>query len=182
VTSWLHRATPSAPPAPPATLVAATVDFPSGVEPPRRDWFAAGTEPGPLTRALAAGTARIAAPVDGTIVALDPDIPPDRQRVALEATAAAPGLRWRVDDVDLGAAHGLTLWAPHAGTHTVALVDAADRVVDAATLEVRGGTRSAARASATSGAAPSAAGTRHGAVHFSGPQRPFGGGPQHVSR
>ncbi len=95
-----------------------------------------GTEPG--ARALAAGVARLVAPVDGTIVALDPDIPEDRQRVPLELAGAAPGLRWRIDDADFGPAAGLTLWQPVGGTHTVALVDADARVVDTATLEVRG--------------------------------------------
>jgi penicillin-binding protein 1C len=138
VMSWLHRATPSTAPAAPPALVAATVAFPGDVEPPRREWFVPGTEPDATVRRLATGAVRIAAPVDGTVVALDPDIPHDRQRVALEATSAAPDLRWRVDDVDLGAVGGLTLWAPVAGTHTVALVDGRTRVLDTATLEVRG--------------------------------------------
>ena len=42
---------------------------------------------------------RIATPVSGTIVALDPDIPPMRQRLQFAATAHPPGmaLRWRLD-------------------------------------------------------------------------------------
>ncbi|MEO6029483.1 MAG: penicillin-binding protein 1C [Candidatus Binatia bacterium] len=141
VMSYLHRATPSTAPLPPAELVAARVTFPSEVEPARQDWFVRGTEP--AARALAAGMVRIIAPVDGTIVALDPDIPEDRQRVPLELAGTAPGLRWRIDDADLGPAAGLTLWEPIGGTHTVALVDADARVVDTATLEVRGGRRRA---------------------------------------
>lgn len=136
VMTWLHRATPSAAPLPPAELVAATVEFPDGIEPGRRDWFARGTEPG--ARRLAAGAPRIVAPVDGTIIALDPDIPGDRQRVPLEAAGEAPGVRWRVDDVDLGPAHGLTLWAPTSGTHVVRLVGADALPLAAATIEVRG--------------------------------------------
>ncbi len=139
VMSFLHRAAPSAAPAPPAELVAAEVDFPDGVEPPRTEWFVRGTEPG--TRRLATGDPRIVAPVDGTIVALDPDIPPDYQRVPLEVAGAAPGIRWRVDDADLGPAAGLTLWNPTRGTHTIALVDEARRDVAVATVEVRGGRR-----------------------------------------
>ncbi len=136
VMNWLHRETPSAPPPPPIELAAATVSFPGGVEPARADWFQPGTEPS--VRRLADGTPRIVAPVDGTIVALDPDIPHDRQRVPLEVAGGVPGVRWRVDDTDLGPADGLTLWEPTGGTHIVALVDAQLRVLAAATVEVRG--------------------------------------------
>ncbi len=151
VMSYLHRATPSTAPPPPAALVAARVAFPDEVEPARQDWFVRGTEPAGATAlaggvaALAAGMVRIVAPVDGTIVALDPDIPEDRQRVPLELAGTVPGLRWRIDDADLGPAAGLTLWEPIGGTHTVALVDADARVVDTATLEVRGGVRRRSR-------------------------------------
>jgi penicillin-binding protein 1C len=137
--SWLHRATPSTAPAPPPELVAASVDFPNDVEPARTEWFAPGTEPG--ARRLTTGEPRIVAPVDGTIMALDPDIPPDRQRVPLEVASTVPGLRWRVDDVDLGPATGLTLWKPTAGRHTIALADGQRRDVAVASVEVRGGSR-----------------------------------------
>jgi len=139
VMTWLHRATPSNALPPPPELVAATVDFPGAVEPARREWFAPGTEPG--TRTLATGDPRIVAPVDGTIVALDPDIPDDRQRLPLEVAGTAPGLRWHIDDADLGPARDLTLWQPVPGTHTVALVDDQRRELDVATFEVRGGHR-----------------------------------------
>jgi len=139
VMSWLHRTMPSAAPSPPAELVAASVAFPDELEPARRDWFARGTAPG--ARVLAAGAPRIVAPVDGTIVALDPDIPDDRQRVPLEVAGEIPGVRWRVDDVDLGPARGLTLWAPTAGTHVVRLVGADAMPLAAATIEVRGARR-----------------------------------------
>jgi penicillin-binding protein 1C len=136
VMSWLHRTTPSAAPAPPPELTGARVDFPNDVEPARREWFARGTEPG--TRRLAAGDPRIVTPVDGTIVALDPDIPRARQRVSLEVAGTAAGVRWRVDDTDLGPAAGLTLWEPTPGTHRVTLVDAEEQQLAVATVEVRG--------------------------------------------
>ncbi len=139
VMTALHRRGDSTAPLAPAGVVAATAAFPGDVEPVRREWFLAGTEPG--TRALASGDPTILAPVSGTIVALDPDIPDERQRVPLESAGATPGLRWRIDDADLGPAHGVTLWEPTRGTHTVALVDAAARILDTAIVEVRGGRR-----------------------------------------
>jgi penicillin-binding protein 1C len=144
VMNALHRTTASRAPAPPPALVAAAARFPDDVETERREWFVAGTEPG--ARMLATGDPRITAPVAGTIIALDPDIPPDRQRVALDLTGTAPGLRWQLDDTDLGPAKGLTLWEPTPGTHTLRLIDASANERDAATFEVRGtGPRTAAR-------------------------------------
>lgn len=74
--------------------------------------------------------------VGGTILALDPDIPPQRQRVRLRAEAAA-ALRWQVDGRAF--AHGAeAAWFPWPGRHILQLVDARGQVVDAVRVEVRG--------------------------------------------
>ncbi len=79
--------------------------------------------------------ARITAPAPGTIVALDPDIPPQRQR--LNFTAQGPATRWRIDGKAAG--QGTTLaWLPWPGRHRVQLVDAAGQVCDEIRIEVRG--------------------------------------------
>jgi penicillin-binding protein 1C len=132
----LHRTVGSPAPQPPAGVVAAPVAF--TVEPPRRDWFLAGTEP--LTTAAAGGAhlARIVAPVSGTVIAIDPEIPRDRQRVMFEADGADPGLRFVLDDVDLGQAIGPVLWAPRPGRHVLTLRDAHAAARDTVTFEVRG--------------------------------------------
>ncbi|MBI4014101.1 MAG: penicillin-binding protein 1C [Candidatus Rokubacteria bacterium] len=136
VMAWLHRATPSDPPSPPAGVVRAVLAGAGEAE-----WFHAGTEPAappPAGPAWAGAPPRILAPVAGTIVALDPDIPAGRQRVAFEREARGVALRWRLDGADLGAAGGALLWAPVPGRHTLALVDLDGRVVDAVLFEVRG--------------------------------------------
>ncbi len=88
----------------------------------------------------APAAARIVQPVDGAIVALDPDIPPAHQRVQL-AAVAAPGaaqqLRWRLDGRVLGAGAQLA-WMPWPGRHVVQLVDARGTVLDQVRLQVRG--------------------------------------------
>ncbi|MCE1192480.1 MAG: transglycosylase domain-containing protein [Acidovorax sp.] len=79
--------------------------------------------------------ARITAPAAGTIVALDPDIPPARQR--LHFTATGDGGVWRMDGKLLGrGAH--VAWLPWPGRHRVELTDARGRVLDEIRLEVRG--------------------------------------------
>ena len=49
------------------------------------------------------GPARILMPVHGTVIALDPDIPPQSQRLRLQAADhAGPRLAWRMDGKPLG--------------------------------------------------------------------------------
>lgn len=147
---FLHRREPSRAPAPPAGLVQAKVTFgPSGgpdggpLEAARSEWFLQGTEQ-PLFALESAATggassaqARITAPADGTIVALDPDIPPQRQRLRFETDARGSGLQWRIDGKTI--AHGARAqWLPWPGWHAVQLVDAHGQVQDQIRLEVRG--------------------------------------------
>ncbi|MBY0454979.1 MAG: penicillin-binding protein 1C [Burkholderiaceae bacterium] len=89
---------------------------------------------------LAAGggpSAHITAPVPGTIIALDPDIPPARQRLQFRAFGSAAGLHWRMDGKPLGQGSALA-WLPWPGRHVVQLTDARGTVLDEVRLEVRG--------------------------------------------
>lgn len=78
---------------------------------------------------------RITAPASGTIVALDPDIPPARQR--LQFTAMGEGLRWRMDGKPLGRGTRVP-WLPWPGRHVVQITDAQGQVLDEIRIEVRG--------------------------------------------
>ena len=81
--------------------------------------------------------ARIVSPVSGTIIALDPDIPPARQRVQFIATDAPDGARWLFNGKEQarGARWG---WLPWPGRYKVELVDAKGQVLDETSVEVRG--------------------------------------------
>ena len=142
---WLHTQAPSAPPsrAPraPQGLVTQTVAFSPRLEPPRSEWFLAGTEQALLRLNETAhpadqqAKARILSPTNGTIVALDPDIPPRHQQLALRSDA--PTLRWRISGkVVARGASGQ--WPPWPGVHQIELVDARGTVVDTVRIEVRG--------------------------------------------
>jgi Penicillin-Binding Protein C-terminus Family. len=85
--------------------------------------------------ASAAAAHRITAPTDGTVLALDPDIPPQHQRV--ELTASTADARWQVDGRPLGRGARLP-WFPLPGRHQIALVDARGALLDSIMLEVRG--------------------------------------------
>ncbi|MFN7153007.1 MAG: penicillin-binding protein 1C [Acidovorax sp.] len=86
--------------------------------------------------ALTGAAARITAPTSGTVIALDPDIPPTRQR--LQFTATGDGvLLWRMDGKPLGRGPRVA-WLPWPGRHVVQITNAQGQVLDEIRLEVRG--------------------------------------------
>ena len=87
------------------------------------------------TSASALAPSRITSPAPGSIIALDPDIPPQHQR--LRFTADGPNPRWRLDGKPLpaGAEQG---WLPWPGRHRLQLVDARGTTLDEIQFEVRG--------------------------------------------
>ncbi|MDM0090355.1 MULTISPECIES: penicillin-binding protein 1C [unclassified Variovorax] len=139
VMGFLHAREPSRAPTPPAGLVQLPVRFGEAIEAPREEWFIAGTEQPLFARDTPAADpeagARITAPADGSIIALDPDIPPTRQRVRFEAQGN--GLQWRIDGKPF-ARGNRALWLPWPGRHVIELTDARGRVLDQVRLEVRG--------------------------------------------
>ena len=157
---FLHRHEPSRAPAPPAGLVQLAVRFGDELEAARSEWFIAGTEQrvfavdsaaasagtaGAAGRSGAESPARIATPADGTVIALDPDIPPRHQRLHLQADGPGETLSWRIDG-KLFARGASAQWLPWPGRHVVELVDARGQVLDSRRIEVRGaGVRAAAR-------------------------------------
>ena len=123
-------------PAPPSGLVRRRVRFAS--EPERDEWFLAGTEPSSRLVETARPIARIESPVEDGVFAIDPDAPPARQRIALDASGAPAGASWRMDGAALGAAERLLLWEPRPGRHRLELADTGGRVLDRVAFEVRG--------------------------------------------
>ena len=100
---------------------------------------------GRRARALTIGT-----PTDGTIFAIDPDIPPKNQRIWFERSAGrATKFAWRLDDKVIGHADRIA-WMPWPGRHRLELVDARGNVADTIRFEVRGAfAKASARAELT---------------------------------
>jgi penicillin-binding protein 1C len=82
-----------------------------------------------------ASNARITSPTSGTIIALDPDIPPNRQKVNFEAEGQ--GVAWLLDGKPFAKGNAAK-WLPWPGRHVVQLVDAKGVKLDEIRLEVRG--------------------------------------------
>ncbi|MBI2755008.1 MAG: penicillin-binding protein 1C [Betaproteobacteria bacterium] len=146
VMQFLHARQPSRAPKAPAGVVQAPVQF-AATEAARSEWFLQGTQQvsfaidsvaphADFTRASGQKyPTRITSPTTGTIIALDPDIPPNRQRVSLQATGS--GVRWLLDGKPF-AKGASAQWLPWPGRHVVQIADAKGRVLDEVRLEVRG--------------------------------------------
>ena len=140
------------------------------IEAPRREWFLTGTGQSVFAlsrstegRAVAGGgpgkpagpsllAAQIADPADGSIVALDPDIPPRSQRLQFRAEVSGSSregqadLRWHLDGREV-ARGPRWAWLPWPGRHRMQLRNAQGVVLDEVGFEVRGaGVRAAAPA------------------------------------
>ncbi|WP_436407981.1 penicillin-binding protein 1C [Burkholderia oklahomensis] len=146
VVGYLHRDLASRAPRPPAGVEQRRIAFERDVEPARSEWFLAGTAldtvrlAAPMTPGKVGPRAplTIGAPTDGTIFAIDPDIPPKHQRIWFERAAGrAARFSWRLDGKVIG--HGDRMaWMPWPGPHRLELVDARGNVADAIGFEVRG--------------------------------------------
>jgi len=144
VMDWLHRGgsrLPSKASPPPPGVRRLPIRFESAgpiAEAPRDEWFVDGTGMRVVRVAESQALAHIAYPGQGTIIALDPDIPPERQRIALQLSGAAePGWQWRVDGHPVGDATQEILWRPSPGRHQLALIDAGGRELENVRFDVR---------------------------------------------
>lgn len=134
----LHAHTPGRAPPRPAGLEQRPVRFAGVAEAPRADWFLAGTGQAVVAAAPpSARRPRITSPVTGSVYALDPDIPVDRQRLALRVAGAADGLRLVLDGRLLGDAARPPQLLAGPGRHRLQLVGADRRVLDQVAFIIR---------------------------------------------
>ena len=144
VMAGLHTHRPSAAPVPPAGVVQQAVQFvaPQGMaESARSEWFIQGTEqavferPGAQPVPDSAVRARIVQPAADSVLALDPDIPPDRQQLRLLSNRDR--VRWVMNGQRLAQGREAR-WSPWPGRHTLQLQTLQGQVLDEVHLEVRG--------------------------------------------
>jgi penicillin-binding protein 1C len=145
VMNYLHKAQASHAPKPPAGVVQQSVS--NATEAPRNEWFIRGTQqarfafntdagPSPTKPGASAKTSvRITAPTNGSIIALDPDIPPRSQRLGF--TSSGSGGRWLMDGKEFAKGPNAQ-WLPWPGRHVVQLVSGSGKTLDEIRLEVRG--------------------------------------------
>lgn len=124
---------------PPAGVTARRIRFENGIEAARTEYFLDGTAQDVIIAAAPdAIRPAIRYPTPGMLVALDPDIPPARQRLRFAAQGIAiQQARWLLDGKPVSMLPGHD-WLPWPGKHKLALTDQAGRVLDQLGFEVRG--------------------------------------------
>lgn len=134
----LHATRPGGSPAPPAGIEARNISFDNAIEQPRREYFLAGTA---MSRVAPAPTlsrrARVISPVSGSVYALDPDIPIERQRMAIVVSGEVSGHRLWLDGRDLGVADARPMVLAGPGRHRLRLIAPGGRIVDQILYTVR---------------------------------------------
>lgn len=134
----LHQGRRGQQPPRPEGVSASPVSFATGREPPRSEWFLAGTAQGVMAQAPEfARRPHIANPVSGAVYARDPDIPGDRQSIGVSISGDAGDLSLTLDGRPLPkAATGYQIpLLP--GSHLLALSDASGRKLDQVRFTVR---------------------------------------------
>ena len=132
----LHHGRPSVWPAVPPGVVSTRVVFDAAREPPREEVFVRGTEQGRQTAGTQMAQAQrygITSPRDGSIFAIDPDMPPAAQRISFEGEYGA----WVLDGKRLGSANAWS-WAPWPGRHELKLLARDGQALQTVRFEVRG--------------------------------------------
>lgn len=148
VMDWLHRGNaqqgraivPSVQPTPPDNLVNQKIRFEPRIEPPRQEWFIRGAAPTTSVIELVQRpvSTRIHYPTQGTVLALDADIPPKRQRIQFSAGASMQkGWTWKLNGVPLTLANIQHGWLPMPGSHRLQLLNDKGTVVDEVQFTVR---------------------------------------------
>jgi penicillin-binding protein 1C len=148
-----------APVKPPPGVLAQAIRYQGQLEAPRTEYFLAGTEQSEIALSKPDDiNPAIRYPTPGMLIALDPDIPPARQRVRFAAQGITKG-SWLLDGKPVsdliqgrgqrlqnklhngGAGVPISLaldWSPWPGKHGLALLDGHGVVVDTIQFEVRG--------------------------------------------
>lgn len=151
----------SSPPQKPAGVQARAIRYEQDLEAARTEYFLPGTAQSEIRIAHAREIRpAISYPTAGMLVALDPDIPPARQRIRFRAQGAPAGSRWVLDGklmpeavMEAGRVRAQQVamasagtgeeelgfdWMPWPGRHMLVLQDRGGRQLDSVRFEVRG--------------------------------------------
>jgi penicillin-binding protein 1C len=136
----LHQKKPGRTPTPPKNVVQNSA---AGY----REWYIAGTEPSSVAELKYLNRiennskdsfAKITYPADGTIIARDPDIPLESQRVFFSSNASHQTLSWVLNGKHLAKDETGVSWSPpDAGSYHLSLVNSEGKVLDTVYFVVR---------------------------------------------
>lgn len=121
----------------PLGLVQRKVEFPQDVAPSREEWFIRGTEPNPQNRSIGQINPTIVYPPSGAVIALDPDIPPELQKIFFISQTGESSVRWVLNGEPMEGAGRTIPWTPEAGKYFLAIADGDEKILDYVYFEVR---------------------------------------------
>jgi len=122
IVRYLHRNVTSKPQEPPDGIIKVQVDN-INRDGLISEWFIKGTEPFREIRTIAeVAIPKIIYPCNDMVIAIDPDIPADNQKVFFERTGAGKDIKWVINDEVLGY-NKRFMWTPEGGKHKLRLVN-----------------------------------------------------------
>jgi len=136
--NFLHRDDSTGKTNIPEKIIKRGIEFSQSTEASREEWFIEGTEPDSRNHRTEQFNHRIEYPPSGTVIALDPDIPSELQKVFFIAQTNERSLRWVLNNITIGVVDKPLSWAPKPGSHLLAIVDGAEKIVDSVHFEVKG--------------------------------------------
>lgn len=146
VMAYLHQHQRSSAPTKPSTIVTEKVHFVGVAEAEREEFFIDGTA---MTEVVALSSLApdalapitIERPINGSILAIDPEIPASSQKLLLKASIAehdarASALQWQLGELTLGQGSEY-FWSLRRGSHIIRLKDAQGELLDQVRITVR---------------------------------------------
>ncbi len=141
VMNFLHRDDPSIKREALSRLVRREIEFPPSIASSREEWFIRGTEPHSKIQRTGQFNPRIVYPPSGTVIALDPDIPPELQKIFFISQIDENDFRWVLNGLPMEGIGKTISWTPKAGKYYLALADGNEKILDFVYFEVRGPSR-----------------------------------------
>jgi len=135
---FLHRDIPSIKREALPGLVRKRIEFSQGIAASREEWFIRGTEPNLRDQRVGQFNQRIIYPPSGTVIALDPDIPPELQKVFFVSQTNEHGSKWILNGSSISPVGKTIAWVPKVGEYKLIIVDQEERIIDTIYFEVRG--------------------------------------------
>ncbi len=138
VMNFLHQNDPSIKRETFSSLIRREIEFPHDIVPSREEWFIRGTEPNSKEQRIGPFHPRIVYPPSGTVIALDPDIPSELQRIFFISQTSENDFRWVLNGSPMEAVGKTIPWTPKAGKYFLAIADGEEKILDYNNFEVRG--------------------------------------------
>jgi penicillin-binding protein 1C len=135
---FLHRDVSGIPRETLPGLVRKKIEFSPGAVASREEWFIRGTEPNTQNQTVGQFNPKIIYPPSGTVIAIDPDIPPELQKIFFVCQIHEDDFQWVLNGSAWERTGRTIPWIPKAGKYHLAIADKDGKVLDYVYFEVRG--------------------------------------------